>query len=972
MAARFLQRPVVLMAVLAATMLLGSASARATQAEEQAQLVKEFRRAEQFRAAGDNEDAARLYRAVIPRAEKLFGAEHGNTLDLLNNYALTLEALGRYADARTVFSRCVRVAEARYPDAPRTPRFQTNLGAIHRLMGQMDRAEPLLRDAVRRWEKLGAAHQVELAESLNALAVLYQEQGRLTAAERLFQRCLAIRESKLGASHLAVADTVNLMAQLYERLGQDSRAAALFRRGLKLRHDRLGDDHLATAASLNDLAIFYFNRDRFAQAEPLLRRAMATFERKYPADHPDVAKTHHNLAWVLFNLGKVDEAAMLQERAIKNWRAKDSPLLALGLFNQAEMARAAGQLDRAETLQRNALELRERDLGPDHLNVADSLRRLARIFAVGRRWDAAMTAIERERRLLRGYVTRTLPALTEQQQLAFLNRQHLPELHEALTLAWLGRDDEALVRASAGWLCNGKGLSQDALLRASLLDRDSRDPEHGERLRQLADLRRQLARLSYVIPKATEVKAHRARLVELTRQERALAAQLRQAGAGAVAAPWIDLDEVRRRLPAGHVLIDIARFRVYRFDARPGETPWAPARYVAWMTPSEGIVRQFDLGPADEIDALVTAARQKIDRTDKEISKGERAAEESLREDLGKLAKRVLHPLLPALGAADGLVISPDAQLWLVPWAALPLPDGKYAIEKYRIAHVVSARDLVTPVSAAVKTARPVVFANPDFDLSPAGVRAEADKLLPRRVRPRPATRAATRAVLLGDAVPLPGTAEEARAIRPSLAKYAAAEPRVFTERQALKSVLQVIRSPRVAVLCTHGFFLPEKPRQETATEELHWDNPLLRCGVLFAGCNRADRATAGGDNGILTGLEAAGLELRGCELVVLSACQTGLGSVQSGEGVAGLRMAFQLAGARGVVATLWEVPDDESAALMKGFFTRLAEGAARAEALRQAQLAVIASRRKAGGAAHPYFWAAYTLTGAGEAAQTP
>jgi CHAT domain-containing protein len=182
-------------------------------------------------------------------------------------------------------------------------------------------------------------------------------------------------------------------------------------------------------------------------------------------------------------------------------------------------------------------------------------------------------------------------------------------------------------------------------------------------------------------------------------------------------------------------------------------------------------------------------------------------------------------------------------------------------------------------------------------------------------------------------------------------------------------------RSPRILHLATHGFFLPDQERDlSRGVRGLGFDlaefrrfsgplieNPMLRSGLALAGANtwlRAGTPPEEAEDGLLTAEDVTGLDLLATELVVLSACETGLGHVHVGEGVFGLRRAFVLAGAKTLVMSLWKVPDEPTRELMEDFYARLLAGAGRAAALRQAQLAMKAKYP------HPFYWGAFICQG--------
>jgi CHAT domain-containing protein len=283
----------------------------------------------------------------------------------------------------------------------------------------------------------------------------------------------------------------------------------------------------------------------------------------------------------------------------------------------------------------------------------------------------------------------------------------------------------------------------------------------------------------------------------------------------------------------------------------------------------------------------------------------------------------------------------------------------RYLVETYTLTYLTSGRDLLRLQTQAPSRQQPVIIANPDFD-HPGNSELATRASSSRGAENRRSTDSTS--LKFGS---LPGAAAEAAALARLLP-----EATLLTESQATENALKQVQSPRILHLATHGFFLsdlePALPLNPLAGELMTaarppvvptTENPLLRSGLALAGFNLRQ---SGSEDGVLTALEAAGLDLQGTELVVLSACDTGVGEIANGEGVYGLRRALTIAGARSQLMSLWQVADIGTDALMVDYYHRLLQGEGRSEALRQAQLAL----RQDPQYCHPYYWAAFIFQG--------
>jgi CHAT domain-containing protein len=310
-----------------------------------------------------------------------------------------------------------------------------------------------------------------------------------------------------------------------------------------------------------------------------------------------------------------------------------------------------------------------------------------------------------------------------------------------------------------------------------------------------------------------------------------------------------------------------------------------------------------------------------------------------------------------------------------LPFEALVDGSGKYLLERYAVAYVSSGRDLLRPAVPLAKGT--VVFAGPDYDLKSKDRQAEAEKQKLKTSSEAVAVRGVASPELRGMRwKPLRGAAAEADDIAGALTDTAYGPVRSYRGPQAIEEAFKATRPPRVLHLATHGFFLPDTAKKDDADEAAgpgmvgglarlsKVQNPLLRSGIVLAGANALGEEGATGEDGWVTAEEISLMDLRGTELVVLSACETGLGDLRAREGVFGLRRAFLYAGARTLVTSLFQVPDAQTRDMMRGFYGSLKGGKSKLQALHEARLEVIAKRRKEHAAAHPFFWASFVLIG--------
>jgi Flp pilus assembly protein TadD len=850
---------------------------------------------------------------------------------------------------------------------------------------------------------------------LNQQAFQLYQQGRYEQAIGLAKRACDLSQGSLGEAHPDFATSLNNLAVLYREMGNYAAAEPLCRQALEVCRTALGEAHPDFAESLNNLAALYHAMGNYAAAEPLHRQALEVYRTALGEAHPLFATSLNNLAALYDAMGNYAAAEPLYRQALEVCRTalgEAHPLFATSLNNLAVLYHEMGNYAAAEPLYRQALEVCRTALGEAHPLFATSLNNLAALFIATGRAAEALPLMEQAAAIDDRIIGQVFSIGSESQRAAFLNTvQGNLYRYLSLVLLHLGESPRA-VRAALDLVLRRKAIGADALAAQRDAVLGGKYPALEPRLREWAALRMQIAQKTLAGPGPEGAPSHQQLLARWTAQKERLEADL------ARQIPEMNLEQKLRAadrravalgLPADVVLVEFVRFFVRDFQAVParGEPEWRPARYVAFVLPAgePDDVQIIDLGEAEPIDQLIAdfragilgeaedgAGRDMERRVETNLPHGDRSGT-SLRE-------AVFDKLGTALGGRTRLLLAPDGDLTRLPWEVLPASDGRRLIDDYQISYASCGRDVLRFGAASTgQPGEPLMLADPDFDLeldnvpSPPSAQSKLgfwSRLLRRHQAAPPSPKAITALAPAKTAHPagrrsrdldrdrgashfdrLPGTRAEGETIAGLLGV------RPWLDAAALEGRLKTAcRSPRILHLATHGFFLPDQPHDpgqdrlgpsfEPMRETARLagplpENPMLRSGLALAGANtwlKAGKPPEEAEDGLLTAEDVSGLDLLATELVVLSACETGLGQIHVGEGVFGLRRAFVLAGAKTLVMSLWKVPDEPTRELMEDFYCRILAGQGRAEALRQAQLTMKAKYPD------PYYWGAFICQG--------
>ncbi len=788
------------------------------------------------------------------------------------------------------------------------PRVIADLGMLYNGMGRYDLAMEFTKRALESRKKLRGENSIDYAASLNNLAVLFKNMGDFNEAETKLNETLKINEKVSGQSSMAYAITLNNRGVLFQNLGRYEEAEMDIKECLSVAADNMSTKSLKYARFQTNLGLLYQQQKKYNEAEKIFESAINAVSRnplKSKKSNPDYAHLLEIKASLYMEIEKYEEAEKLLIEALAVYEKKFGKSFSgygLAEARLGALYRNQGNLKDASTRLNSAQRILKNTYGENHPHYVEAITELALVNWQQGNIDEADTYFKQSISQSLKFVQEYFAPMSDIEKAAYWKTLRPRfEKYFAFT-ASVGSENGKVVENALNYRLATKAmlLSSTTKVKSSILN--SGDSELIDSYYAWLDNKRQLA-LYYSMSKE-DLKVQKVNTDSIAQVTNQLEKELSQKSgifSDAYDSKTPVLADVQAKLKVGEAAVELVRVG-YSTDKNP-------TKYMALVvTPNS--IKLVVLPNGDQLETR--------------YFKYYKNAIKLKRKDTYSYTQ-FWEPIAAELNGINAIYLSSDGVYNQLSVNSLESPNGTYVLDDLSILNVSSLRSLVGENDAVSAQKIAVLLGNPTYGS------AEID--------------------------PLPGTGKEIATIS-SILKSSGYKSTIYQSTVATEANIKAVKSPKLLHIATHGFFIADVKADNNKVFSVPLnninENTLLRSGLLLANAGKAE----GSNNGVLTAYEAMNLDLTNTDLVVLSACETGLGDIMSGEGVYGLQRSFEVAGAKAVIMSLWKVDDAATQLLMTSFYKNWMQSKNKLASFRKAQKTLKASYPE------PYYWGAFVMQG--------
>ena len=901
-----------------------------------------------YKNRGEFDKAEPLYLEAMGVREKVFGKEHADYASSVSNLGTLYHAMGLLERADTLYRQALKIREKTI--GKENPSYATslnNIAILNRMMGRFDDAEALYKESMEIRERTLGKEHPDYAASLNNLAVLYWATGQYEKVEPLHLECIKIREKVFGKNSFEYTQSGNNLATFYKDLGQYEKAEKMYNEMMQIEAKVLGKEHPEYAICVNNLAILYMRLNQYAKAEPLYIEAKQIREKVLGKEHPDYANSCDNLGVLYAEMNQPEKAGPLFEEAkMLNEKifGKNNPEYAGSSSNLARYYFDQGQFALAEQLFLEAQLIFENSLGKTSQDYINNTTDLAMLY-----WGLNNHKKANE------YFTEAVKARDNNLKYIFRFASEKEKANYLKDFTDLDQKVASFALATnslnkQGFLYNLSMSNRNAILSSSQQLRQTIiNSDNSILLEKYDEWIHTREQLVFWLSKPAEERSKRDSILEA--RSNTLEQELTRSSADFKRQQQeVNWKTVQQSLKPGEVSIEFMQFQYHNGKKRVDSIYYTALIlrkdkaepelvYLFEERQLDSVLAQKGLTYNSSIDKLYTSPA---------------------------LYNIIWKPLETKLTGSTKVYYAPAGQLHLLNFAAISTSDTKTIGDKYKLvelnttASVVNNSDETINASDNISLYGGIIYSADSTSLIEASKKYSFDGGL--------ATRSMPLAFGSADEIPvLPGTEVEVDAIaqKAKQAGYSAKTIKGLDANEESVKAANGNQSSAVFHFATHGFFNPN-PVHLSRKESLSGGkafmlsgDPLMRSGLMLAGANNvwSGKPVKGIQDGILTGYEISNLYLPNTKLVVLSACETGLGQIEGSEGVYGLQRAFKIAGTQNLLMSLWRIPDNTTAEFMQIFYEKLFTKKPITQAFDEAQTVMKNKYR-----AQPHKWAGLIL----------